>query len=276
MRCLAQISDLHFGAEEPGLAEALLRDLREQSPSLIAISGDFTQRARRSQFKAARQFLECLPVPWIAVPGNHDIPLHDVFRRFLSPLARYREFISPEVDSFYDDGEWMLLGINTARSLTWKSGRISLRQIALIREKMKIDRPEGFKILMTHHPFIPPPGDSASGIDMVGRAALAVPVLGECRIDLLLAGHLHLGYSGNVGAHYPKANNAIISCQAGTAISHRRRDEPNAYNLLRLDRQSIEIEIRLWREDRFAPGQLVRYEPVNDEWRLAADRTVSP
>ncbi len=35
------------------------------------------------------------------VPGNHDIPLYDVLRRFLSPLTRYRRFIDDTLCPFH-------------------------------------------------------------------------------------------------------------------------------------------------------------------------------
>lgn len=275
MRRIAHISDLHFGTEDAGIRDGLLLDLQRSEPSLIAISGDFTQRARRSQYQSAAEFLRSLPARWVAVPGNHDVPLFDLIRRFLWPLARYRAFVSEQLNPFHEDDELLLLGLNTARSLTWKSGRISLDQIALLRSRMIEKRPGLFKVVMTHHPFIPPPGDPVSGIDLVGRAALAVPVLDECCVDLLLSGHLHLGYSGNIATHYPKTARTIISAQAGTAISRRRRSEPNAYNLITMDNNVVEIEIRLWRDDSFCAGQRVRYDLHNGEWRLAEDRTVA-
>ena len=44
-----------------------------------------------------------------------------------------------------------------------------------------------------NHPFIPPPEDQ--GIRLVGRSKKALKIIAECGIDLLLAGHLHHGYS---------------------------------------------------------------------------------
>lgn len=268
MRCIAHISDLHFGTEDPAIAAGLKEDLRAQDPSLVAVSGDLTQRARGGQFRAAKEFLDQLPKPQVIVPGNHDVPLYDVFRRFLSPLGRYKRIISDVIDPCYEDSEIILTGINTARSLTWKSGRISLQQMEGMRRQICPPGGDRFKIVMTHHPFIPPPGDRVHAIDLVGRAALALPIMDECGVDLLLAGHLHHGYSGDVRTYYPATSRSIIVVQAGTAISRRVRTEPNGYNILRLDRTTIEIEVRIWDRSRFVKDKRAVYRLKEKEWAL--------
>jgi 3',5'-cyclic AMP phosphodiesterase CpdA len=263
MKTVAHISDLHFGAHLPNVADALRRDLETISPALVIVSGDFTQRARTAQFAAARAFLDRLPSPQLVVPGNHDIPLYDVTRRFLSPLGRYHRLICAEDNPVFSDDELFIIGLNTARSLTWKNGRISREQLALLERRL----PEAgtrLKIVVTHHPFIPPPG--GAGIDLVGRAALAVPILVEHKVDLLLAGHLHHGYVGDTRAHYPGTSRGVIAVQAGTAISHRTRAEPNAYNRLTLSRERIDIETRTYRDCQFHPLTKTAFLRVNDIW----------
>jgi len=266
MICVAHISDLHFGTEDPEVAEALVEDIQSHAPGLLAISGDLTQRARARQFRAAREYLRKFAAPKIIVPGNHDVPLYDVFRRFLAPYGRYRKFMSDELNPVFEDEEIVLLGVNTARSLTWKSGRISCEQIRAMEASLKSAGDERFKVVMTHHPFIPPPGDEVSGIDLVGRAAKAIPVMDAGEVDLLLAGHLHVGYNGDVRTYYPGTRRSMIVVQAGTAISKRRRNEPNGYNLLRLDRKQIHIEVRTWDSDKFTATKTVFYTLRRNEW----------
>ena len=94
MRTIAHISDLHFGRINPLIPPALREALLEARPDVVVVSGDLTQRARRAEFAAARQFLGSLPFPQVVVPGNHDVPLHDVMRRWLAPLEKYRSYIS--------------------------------------------------------------------------------------------------------------------------------------------------------------------------------------
>jgi 3',5'-cyclic AMP phosphodiesterase CpdA len=266
MKTIAHISDLHFGAEDPPVVAGLLKDLLDLQPCLVIVSGDLTQRARRSQFAAAREYLQRIPYPLVVVPGNHDVPLYDFIRRFASPLERYKHYISDDLNPVWQDDGLVVLGLNTARSFTWKSGRISHDQIAFMREQLCPIPESTFKILVTHHPFIPPPGESGIGIDLVGRAALALETVEACRIKLMLSGHLHHGYTGDVRTFYPLSKASTVAVQAGTACSHRIRNEPNAYNRIRISSDHITITIRVWDQGAFRSSTEVSYRLRDGEW----------
>ncbi len=264
MKRLVHISDLHFGTVEKKIAAEIIQEIRSLKPDLLIVSGDLTQRARKSQFRQAKDFLNKLDFRRIIIPGNHDIPLFNVFARFLRALTNYKDIISDDLSPFYRDETIAVLGINTARSLTWKSGRISEEQIEILKEKLCSIDNSVFKIIVTHHPFIPPPGDL--GIKLVGRSAKALRLIDECSIDLLLAGHLHQGYNGDVRPFYPSQNSSIISVQAGTAISNRTRQEPNAFNLIEADKTQIIISVREWTGDVFITAQTTEYKKTGREW----------
>lgn len=264
MKKIAHISDLHFGTVEKKIEDAVLKDIRKLKPDLLIVSGDLTQRARKSQFRQAKEFLDKLDCKKIIIPGNHDIPLFNIFARFLRALTNYKNIITTDLSPFYRDETIAVLGINTARSLTWKSGRISVEQIEVLKEKLCSIDNSIFKIIVTHHPFIPPPGDL--GIKLVGRSAKALRIIDKCSIDLLLAGHLHQGYNGDVRPFYPSHNSSIISVQAGTAISNRTREEPNAFNLIEADKTYISISVREWNGEAFEPAQTTEYLKTGREW----------
>lgn len=264
MRTIAHISDLHFGAADLPVAEGLLEDLTALAPALVVVSGDLTQRARRRQFAAARDFLARIPFPLLLVPGNHDIPLYDVARRFLRPLNRYQRYITSDLMPLFRDEELAVLGINTARSATWKNGRISLAQIQDIRRVFCSVPAQLFKVMVTHHPFVPPPNDPSPAL--VGRGPLALEALQACGVELLLAGHLHIGYSGDVTAQYLAMRRSILVAQAGTAISLRRRGEANAYNLIRIDLPHLQITVRGWNGEKFGDVLRTDYVKRGSQW----------
>src|SRR5262249_45680896 len=158
------------------------------------------QRARTRQFKEARSFLNSIPLPQIVVPGNHDISAHNLYNRFLRPLDKYRRYITSDLLPFFADEEVAIIGVNTARSLVVKGGRINRKQSAHIRERMAPLSDEVTKIVVTHHPFDLPPGYRDT--HLVGRARLAMELLATSGIDLFLAGHIHAGHTGRAAERY--------------------------------------------------------------------------
>lgn len=264
LKKIVHISDLHFGTVGEKISEIIITDINRLKPDLLIVSGDLTQRARKSQFRSAKKFLDKLEGKKIIVPGNHDIPLFNIFMRFLLPLTNYQNIITADLFPFYEDETIAVLGINSARSLTWQSGRISEEQIKFLRAKLcPIDK-SIFKIIVTHHPFIPPPGNL--GIKLVGRSAEALKIIDNCNVDLLLAGHLHLGYSGDVRPFYPSHGSSIISAQAGTAVSNRIRKEPNGYNFIQVNKEEIFITIREWDGHIFKEAAATHYYKKMNEW----------
>ncbi|HEX7558185.1 MAG TPA: metallophosphoesterase, partial [Usitatibacter sp.] len=122
MRTLVHISDLHFGRVDSALLVPLRERIEALAPHLVVVSGDLTQRATREQFREAKAFLDTLPQPQVVVPGNHDVPLYNVFQRVLSPLGKYLSIVTSDLEPSYIDDEIAVVGVNTARSLTWKRG----------------------------------------------------------------------------------------------------------------------------------------------------------
>ncbi|HKR21432.1 MAG TPA: metallophosphoesterase, partial [Pyrinomonadaceae bacterium] len=172
MRTIVHLSDLHFGRVNASLLDPLKRVVSEIEPDVVAVSGDLTQRARSHQFQQARSFLDELPKPQIIVPGNHDIPLHNVFARFLEPLTKYKHYITTDLQPVYEDKEIAIVGVNTARSLVFKGGRINENQVGRLREKFCTLEDEVVKVVVTHHPFDLPEGHDESYL--VGRAKMAM------------------------------------------------------------------------------------------------------
>jgi 3',5'-cyclic AMP phosphodiesterase CpdA len=271
LRTIAHLSDIHFGRTDPAVVEGVVADVHARQPSLVVMSGDFTQRARAGQYREAVAFMSRLPRPQLVVPGNHDIPLYDVFTRFTNPLRNYHKYVTRDVRPVYQDEEMLVVGINTARAWTWtldgfwKDGRISPEQLLDVKLRAGDLPHHVFKVVVTHHPFIPPPGERVHGIVHNARASL--DQLEACNVDLLLAGHLHMGYSGDVRTHHEAVKRSILSVQAGTATSTRRRSEPNAYNLITLNPDQVTIQVRAWDGKQFTNAAKTHFARLEGVWQ---------
>jgi 3',5'-cyclic AMP phosphodiesterase CpdA len=266
MRTLVHLSDLHFGRVDAQIIDPLIKAVSEIRPDLVAVSGDLTQRARSGQFREARAFLDQLPQPQIVVPGNHDVPLHNVFTRFLRPLDKYRRYITDDMQPAYADEEIVIVGVNTARSLTIKGGRINEDQVASIREKLCGAGDEVVKAVVTHHPFDLPEGYKDR--ELVGRAEMAMAGLANCGADLFLAGHLHISHTSHTAMRYKIRGHSALVVQAGTASSTRGRGEANSFNVIRIHRPDITVERLMWQPERasFAVTSNEQFRHTPDGW----------
>jgi 3',5'-cyclic AMP phosphodiesterase CpdA len=267
MTTIAHISDVHFGRLDAPVAEGLRRDLSDRSPGVLVVSGDLTQRGRQGQFIAAAQFLRQLPDSQVVIAGNHDVPLHNLFRRFFSPLGRFRALIEPAEFPEYRDKSVYILGVNTARSFTFTSGWITPAQLAEARKRFDAQPAGVLTILVTHHPFIAPL--DRPDADVLLRGAKTLAELEQSRVDVLLAGHLHLSFHDDVIIRFSELKRSALSIQAGTACSSRRRSQPNAYNWIAWDAGLglLTCTVRAWNGSAFADAATASYRRTDQGWK---------
>ena len=275
MRVIAHISDLHFGRVDQKIVASLGAQITASKPDLIAVSGDLTQRARVPEFRAARAFLDSFPQPKVIVPGNHDVPLFHLFDRALRPLTKYREYISADLQPYYSDEEIAVLGINTARSLVHKAGRINRRQVENACARFKELSPDVVRIVVTHHPLDLP--DHHPPSHLVGRAQMAMAGFAGCRVDLFLSGHLHVGHTLGTTPRYAIPGYSAVVVHAGTAASTRTRSEPNSWNLIRIENRRITVERLTWlsEDGGFAGPTIERFVSTAEGWKQI-DRPEEP
>ena len=204
------------------------------------------------------------------MPGNHDVPLYDVLRRFLSPLTRYRRFIDDSLCPFHQLPGAAVLGINTARSLTFKDGRINEDQLAFIRDSFARTKSDEARILVTHHPLFALPVSDANVLGRaIGRLELALGAVADAGVDLLLAGHNHRASSHHAEELATGAGPALV-IQAGTATSTRLRDEEQSFNLIEVDKSAVAVAVQAWDGAGFASRDAARFVRRGETWETAA------
>ena len=274
---IIHLSDLHFGAHDPVIVTAVEKRLDHEAADLVVISGDFTQRAHTDQFKEAGEFVERIRKAGhevLAVPGNHDVPLYDVFRRFLSPLTRYKKFIDETLCPFIQIDGAAVLGINTARSLTFKNGHVSHEQMDHIRETFADTDVHQPRILVTHHPlFALPVGDGPELGHLMDDQQDALIAIAEAGVDLLLAGHNHRPSINDAAALVHGSGKALV-IQAGTATSTRVRGEEQSFNRIEIDQHGVRVTVQRWNGREFHSGDSEIFKRVGDEWRFESGAKV--
>lgn len=224
---IAHISDTHFGTEDAPVCAALRKDLVRAAPDLIVLTGDITQRARRAQFCAARTFLDSLgSMPVLALPGNHDLPLFDLFTRFTHAYRHYQRHICATLAPVWLGADVAVVGVNSTSVLRHKNGVLPADLVQEVARRLAA-LAQPFKVVALHHPLA-----VIEASDQHNRARAAEEALSawiEAGADLFLGGHIHLPYCIAAG---PGPRQAIV-LQAGTAVSTRRRGgQPNSFNMV--------------------------------------------
>lgn len=228
---LVQLSDLHFGTEDPTAIEAAGRFIADMEPDALIVCGDVTQRGKRREFEAARRWIAGFDRPALVVPGNHDTPLLNLVARVSDPFGRFTDYFS-DMAGPLELGSWRFAGLNTARGWqarrNWAEGSVDLEAL----EEIAAHAPR--TAIVCHHPFVSPPETPLRTRTRRGRRADAA--LKRAPASLLLSGHVHaptaVRRSGPEGAY--------IAITAGT-LSTRLRRAPPGCNLLRLEDECVHV-----------------------------------
>ncbi len=228
MSVLLQISDAHFGTEQLPVVEALTALSREQHTDLVVLSGDITQRAKPEQFRAARTFMDRVGVPFLAIPGNHDIPLFNLHARLLNPYSRFHRAFGDVLEPMHDAPDLLVLCVNTTRWYRHVNGEVSVAQIDRVAAALTQARVGQLRVVVVHQPVAVLRVTDAH--DLLRGYARALPRWAEAGCDIVMGGHIHLPYV----AALPNLPRPMWAVQAGTSVSSRTRESiPNSVNIVR-------------------------------------------
>ncbi len=259
MKRVIHISDLHFGKIRDELVDPLVKTINDLKPDLVCVSGDFTQRARRSQFADARQFLDRIEAPTLSVPGNHDTPLENLIERFFRPFRRYKKAINQDLEPTFSDDEIHVIGVNTVNRFAHQRGKVGSHTVKRICDTFQSKPDDRCRIVVLHHPL-----EHLTETDkrLTSGAAEAIEGLSECGADVLLCGHLHT----TVTSPFTAAPGLLL-VQAGTGLSSRLRGEENTFNLLTVEGAKLKIErFAAGETPEFAVDETRDFEFVDNAW----------
>ena len=165
---------------------------------LVVHAGDMTLDGTEhpADLEHAGALLRALPVPWVAVPGNHDVgdnpspsggPVVTTDR-----LQRWMGEIGPDRWAV-DIGAWTLVGINA--QLFGSGLEEERQQWAWLRDRLADRRSERPVVFVTHKPLTAPDDEvaRAPGVRFVAHPARQQigSLLDTVRCPLVLSGHVH-------------------------------------------------------------------------------------
>lgn len=235
MSLILHLSDTHFGTEQPEAAAALLQLAQDIRPDLAILSGDVTQRARRTQFTAAGRFVEALAASAkLVIPGNHDIPLFNIFARVFNPYGNYRRVFGRSLEPQFSNQDVLVIGVNATRPWRHADGEVSAAQIERVCQQLQRALPAQLCIVAVHQPvYVERESDRENLLHGHQQAIQAWAAAGA---DLILSGHIHLAYMRNLHGRVGNLTRPLWTLSAGTAVSRRIREgKPNSVNLIRYD-----------------------------------------
>jgi 3',5'-cyclic AMP phosphodiesterase CpdA len=233
MTLLVQISDTHFGTESVPVVEALVRMVAALAPSLVVLSGDVTQRARPSQFRAARAFVDRLGAPaTLVIPGNHDIALFNLASRLFRPYANHRRAFGHDLEPSFESDALLVVSVNTTRPYLHERGVVSPAQVERVARQLEQARDTQLRIVVTHQPVhVTRPQDRDELLRGHERAVQRWAAAGA---DLIIGGHSHLPFVRPLHDHHAALARRVWVVQAGTAVSSRlRHGAVNSVNVVR-------------------------------------------
>jgi 3',5'-cyclic AMP phosphodiesterase CpdA len=244
---ILHLSDTHFGTEKSEVTAALLQLAQEVRPDIAILSGDVTQRARRDQFAAARRFIDALAAPVkLVIPGNHDIPLFNIFARVFNPYGNYRRVFGHALEPQFANHDVLVIGVNATRPWRHADGEVSAKQMERVSQQLQRASPSQLRIVAVHQPvFVERESDKEN---LLHGHRQAIKAWADAGADIILSGHIHLAYMRNLGEAFPDVTRSLWTLSAGTAVSSRIREgKPNSVNLIRYDEgQSRSCQVERW------------------------------
>lgn len=239
MSQILHLSDTHFGTEQPDVCAALLALSNELRPDLVILSGDITQRATPQQYAAAKRFVEALHCSnTLIIPGNHDIPLFNVFARMFKPYGNYQRAFGQVLAPIFANHDLQVIGVNTTRAWRHKDGEVSTQQIDQVAQQLKQANRQQLSVVVVHQPVFVQQ-ESERGNLLHGHQH-AIKAWAEAGADLILSGHIHLAFISNLQNAIEGVARPIWKVSAGTAVSKRTREgKPNSVNVIRYDANNL-------------------------------------
>ena len=235
--------------------------LKSLDLDIILLGGDFTSTSLDSEFRQAKNFVNSLPVPWLAIPGNHDAYTQKAYRqkvfyRYLAndrPIAHKTGFFKLAQHGVeahrLAHTNWWVVALDTARA-TWTNsarGLFSERLEKNLLEILALIPPEHQIILLNHYPFFQ---NDLERRNLERGESLKEIIMQDPRIKTYLHGHTHRHIIANL-----QASGLPVVLDSGCCADQKK----GSWNLLIIDDQGIQIDVYIFKNDEWTHSRTEKF-----------------
>jgi len=234
---LFHVSDVHFGVEDQAAHDGFAQAVAREKPDAVVCTGDITQRAKHSEYAAARDWFAGLGVPVALEVGNHDMPYYNPIERFCTPFKRYEQLAAAVTTPLQLPGIAFVSLLTTVPAQTrfpWSDGVVTDAALAQTLDHLEAlsDDPR-LKIVTCHHPLMAgPPGSPNPTI----KGDHAFAELARAGADIVLSGHVHVPFD----LAYAIDGHSLRMIGSGT-LSTRLRSSPPGFNRIQVEGRDVRV-----------------------------------
>jgi 3',5'-cyclic AMP phosphodiesterase CpdA len=218
--------------------DALVSDMRAQTPDHVAVTGDLVNLALEAEFAPARIWLESVGAPdqVTLIPGNHDAYVRATQHRFAEV---WRDYLGSDqasggvtFPSLRRRGPLALIGLSSAVPTPplMATGWLGRSQLdALERMLAVLSAEQVFRVLLIHHPL-----RSDSWAKRLTDSSELLALLQRHGVELVLHGHDHV--HSTIWIDGPAGKIPAIGVPSASAVAHGHYPAA-AYNLFSIARE---------------------------------------
>ena len=248
------VSDFHLRRGEAPAPLTALRGLAaEVEPELLVVTGDIAHRGRREELEHALSLLRDLSLPYLAVPGNHDIPF--THQRFTRPFHSWEETFGA-TQSVYRSDELVAVGLNSVRPWRQQGGALEQEQLEYVAAELDKAPQRALRVVAVHHHLASPPWRARHKRPLARRDSV-LQALAHAGAELVLAGHVH--QAGIAERHEfevldAPADSLVLATAPGFGRPRpRRKGEAQGANVYEADERRLEVTTYAWDGNNLTP-----------------------
>lgn len=248
MRVL-HLSDLHMGHGEAWEPLAALGQLiADLQPELLVATGDMAHRGRRTELETAATLLRGLGLPFLAVPGNHDIPF-TLPARFSRTFTEWEGVFGTTEPVHTSDG-LVVVGLNSVRPWRQQGGAVADDRLTHGMARLQEGSPEALRMVALHHHLAAPPWRAARKRPLSHRNDV-LRTLVAAGAELVVGGHVHQGGIAErrefkVLEEGPRRALVLATAPGLGRPRPKRRDEARGLNVYEADAESLTARTYAW------------------------------